>query len=306
MNVLDLFSGIGSFSLGLERSGMRTVAFCELDPFCRRVLAKHWPSVPCYEDVRDITGQRLWDDGNTVSIQVICGGFPCQNVSAAATVHGGQSGLDGEQSGLWLEYERIIRDLRPDYAIIENVDRLTRDGLDQILRALAAIGYDAEWDTIPGWLVGAPQARQRAWIVAYPAGKRVEGLFESVRLGAARQGRQGSAPHLLDIAHSAFGGDDRFPKPLLRGMDDKPTDWVDRLHALGNTVIPEIPELIGRAIMTAHHPAAFINSLSETRDFELAIKHLQQTWNDYCEVRTENARLREQLKGAAVASQERV
>ena len=123
LRVLSLFAGIGGFDLGLERTGgFETVAFCEINPFGRRVLAKHWPEVPCYDDVRTLTAERLRADG--ISVDVIVGGFPCQNVSIAAAVHGGDSGLDGEQSGLWSEYERLIDELRPAEVIIENVDRL--------------------------------------------------------------------------------------------------------------------------------------------------------------------------------------
>jgi DNA (cytosine-5)-methyltransferase 1 len=96
VRVLDLFSGIGGFSVGLERAGMRTVAFCEIDPFCRRVLAKHWPGVPCYEDVRALTAQSLSGDG-IGPVDVIAGGFPCQDVSFA----GKRAGLEGARSGLW-------------------------------------------------------------------------------------------------------------------------------------------------------------------------------------------------------------
>src|SRR5512139_2412547 len=114
LRVLDLFSGIGGFSLGLERAGMRTVAFCEIDPFCRRVLAKHWPDVPCYDDVRTVTADRLRTDG-IGPIDAICGGFPCQDISLA----GKGAGLDGKRSGLWFEYARIIGELRPRYVIVE-------------------------------------------------------------------------------------------------------------------------------------------------------------------------------------------
>jgi DNA (cytosine-5)-methyltransferase 1 len=247
MNVLDLFSGSGAFSLGLERTGMRTIAFCEIDPFCRRILARHWPDVPCYDDVRTITADRLRSDGITAN--VIAGGFPCQNVSIAATVHGGHSGLDGEQSGLWSEYERLVGEIEPEIVIIENVDRLAGYGLDRVLRSLAALGYDAEWDVLPAWFFGAPQARKRIWIVAYPSGQRVERLLQGVCAGATGQGWPGGAANLLDVVRSAFGGDNRFPQPLLRGVDDRPANWVDRLHACGNAVIPQIPEAIGRAIM---------------------------------------------------------
>lgn len=254
LRVLDLFSGIGGFSLGLERTGgFETVAFCEIDPFCRRVLAKHWPHVRQYEDVRELTAERLAADG--IAVDVICGGFPCQDISIAATAHG-RAGIKGARSALWGEYERIISELRPAFAIIENVDRLAGDGLDRLLRGIAGLGYDAEWDVLPASAVGAPQPRRRVWIVAYPAGERVEGLFAGVCLGAARQGWPGGAPHLLDIAGSPFGGDDRFPQPLLRGVDDRPAGWVDRLRALGNAVVPQIPELIGRAILASRETHA--------------------------------------------------
>jgi DNA (cytosine-5)-methyltransferase 1 len=247
MLLLDLFSGSGAFSLGLERAGFKTAAFCEIKPFARRVLAKNWPGIPCYDDIKELTATRLRNDG--ISVGAICGGFPCQNVSIAASAHGGRNGLDGEQSGLWFEYARLIKEIKPQIVIIENVRSLLGHGLDRVLRSLAAIGYDAEWDVLPGWIVGAPQARERVWIVAYPTGQRVAGLFQSIRAGAAGQRRQGSAPNLFDIAASPFGGDNRFPQPLLRGMDDRPSDWSHRLHICGNAVVPGIPELIGREIM---------------------------------------------------------
>ena len=133
MNVLDLFSGIGGFSLGLERAGMRTVAFCEIDPFCRRVLAKHWPEVPCAEDIT----KRQFIPGEA---DIICGGFPCQDLSTA----GNGAGLAGERSGLWRELLRAIRVVRPKFAVVENVAALLSRGLGTVLGDLAKVGYDAE------------------------------------------------------------------------------------------------------------------------------------------------------------------
>src|SRR5215471_8830097 len=163
MRVLDLFSGIGSFSLGLERAGMQTVAFCEQDAFCRRVLAKHWPEVRCYDDVRSLTADRLRADG--ISVDVICGGFPCTDISVA----GRGAGITGPQSGLWSEFARLIGELRPRYALVENVAALVGRGLERVLCDLAALGFDAEWQIISAADVGAPHLRQRIWIVAYPA-----------------------------------------------------------------------------------------------------------------------------------------
>lgn len=157
LRVLDLFAGIGGFSLGLERTGgFETAAFCEIDPFCRRVLARHWPEVPQYEDVRTLTAKRLAADGIT-GIDVITGGFPCQDISVA----GRAAGLAGERSGLFYEIARLVSELEPRYVILENVAALLGRGLSDVLGALAEIGYDAEWHCIPASYVGAPHIRDR-------------------------------------------------------------------------------------------------------------------------------------------------
>lgn len=163
LNVLDLFSGIGGFSLGLERTGgFKTVAFCEIEEFPRRVLQKHWPDVPCYRDVRELTAERLAADG-IAHPDVICGGFPCQDISQA----GHMAGLAGERSGLWFEFDRIIGEFRPRIAVMENVGALLHRGLDAVLGSLAKRGYDAWWRVIPAYAVDLPQVRQRCWILAY-------------------------------------------------------------------------------------------------------------------------------------------
>ena len=150
MNVVDLFSGIGGFALGLERAGMRTVAFCECDPFCRAVLRQHWPDVPCYDDVRAVTAARIRGDG-IIDVDVIAGGFPCQDISQA----GRGAGIDGNRSGLWREFARIIGEVRPSYVIVENVAALLGRGIGVVLGDLAALGYDAEWHCLPAAAVGA-------------------------------------------------------------------------------------------------------------------------------------------------------
>ena len=189
LKVLDLFSGIGDFSLGLERTGgFETVAFCEIEPFPRRVLAKHWPEVHCYEDVTKLTGDILRRDG--IAVDVITGGFPCQDLSLA----GKKAGMgEGTRSGLWSEIVRLIGELRPRYVIVENVANLLsgpsskRGGwFGRVLGDLAECGYDAEWHCIPAWFVGAPHKRQRVWIVAYPAEVQRDGRGEHCK-SAVRQ-----------------------------------------------------------------------------------------------------------------------
>ena len=123
MTVFDLFSGIGGFSLGLERAGFTTHYFCEIDPYCRGVLAKHWPHVPIFEDVRTVRGADI------EGVDLLCGGFPCQDISLA----GKGAGLSGDRSGLWFEYARLIDEIRPRYVLIENVSALRSRGLDQVL-----------------------------------------------------------------------------------------------------------------------------------------------------------------------------
>lgn len=183
--VLDLFSGIGGFSLGLERAGMRTVAFCEIDPFCRRVLAKHWPGVPILDDVQT---------AEFPAADVICGGFPCQDVSLA----GRRAGITGERSGLYRELVRALRVVRPRHAIVENVAALLGDGLDLVLGDMAESGFDAEWDCVPACAVGAPHERDRIWIVAHADG-------EHGRAGAGRQDRSqtGDGPDALATSGDA-------------------------------------------------------------------------------------------------------
>ena len=227
MRVLDLFSGIGGFSLGLERAGMTTVAFCEIEPYARRVLAKHWPHVPL---LGDVTTTEFPD------ADVICGGFPCQDVSAA----GKRAGITGSRSGLYRHLVRAIRVVRPRYAIVENVAALLGDGMGTVLGDVAESGYDAEWDCIPAGFAGAPHWRDRVWIVAHTPSARLEGWFPTqsawtaLREFAGRHVRVGASwPDAPKLPRVGYG----FP------------DWVDRLRCLGNAVVPQIPEMIGRAIM---------------------------------------------------------
>ncbi len=250
LKVLDIFAGIGGFSLGLERTGgFETVAFCEIDPFCRRVLAKHWPDVPCYEDVRELTAERLAADG--IAVDVICGGFPCQDISEA---NSSGRGLDGERSGLWREYARLIGEIRPKFVIVENVAALLGRGLGRVLGDVAALGYDAEWHCIPAAAIGAPHERDRVWIVAYPGeGERrpIVGACERMAWQDSIPQRQESAGGFASVFEAAWGSDALVVANTLRGMDDGVQVRMDGFNACANAVVPQIPNLIGKAILQA-------------------------------------------------------
>jgi len=174
LNVLDLFSGIGGFSYGLERTrGFRTVAFSEINSYCQTHLKRHWPDVPNLGDVRNVTGNALGARGIS-RIDVVVGGFPCTPFSAA----GKKRGIDDDDF-LWSPMRDVIEETGPKYVVVENVDRLlsSNNGVAfwGILSDLAEVGYDAEWQVISAADVGAWHLRKRLWIVAYPNGSRREG-----------------------------------------------------------------------------------------------------------------------------------
>ncbi|MCP1550656.1 DNA (cytosine-5)-methyltransferase 1 [Methylorubrum zatmanii] len=239
---MDLFSGIGGFSLGLERaSGFETVAFCEIDPFCRRVLAKHWPEVPCYDDVHTLTTDRLRSDG--IAVDVVCGGFPCQDLSLA----GPGSGLAGARSGLFWQLIRAIRMVRPTVAVVENVAALLGRGMGTVLGALAEEGYDAEWDCVRAVDAGRPHPRDRAYLVAHAQG---DGWGPGWPGGLA-DGLAGLPIEPCWSGDPVAWFEERFAQPALLGMDDGLPGGLHRLGPCGNAVVPQIPELIGRAILSA-------------------------------------------------------
>jgi DNA (cytosine-5)-methyltransferase 1 len=242
LKVLDLFSGIGGFSLGLERTGgFDTVAFCEIEDFPRQVLAKHWPGVPIYDDVQKLTADRLVADG--IAIDVICGGFPCQDLSSS----GSGAGLNGERSGLWREFFCLICEIRPRFVIVENSPELLDGWVGDVLGPLASVGYDAEWDCVPAFAVGAPHGRDRVWLIAYPFSfgqSQPGGCFNAIY----------SAPNAYREADTAVELFRRGAVPFVCQRHDGVSASVakHRLTALGNAVVPQIPELIGRAILAEY------------------------------------------------------
>ncbi|HET9153130.1 MAG TPA: DNA cytosine methyltransferase [Solirubrobacterales bacterium] len=298
MNVGSLFSGIGGFDLGFERAGMRVSWQVELDPYCRAVLARHFPDAARFEDVREV-GARNLDP-----VDLLCGGFPCQDLSAA----GRGAGIDGARSGLWSEFARIVRELRPRYVVVENVPALLtgkgkrweRGPIGRVLGDLAEARYDAEWACLSAGEFGAPHLRKRIWIVAYPArdaeaGAAAESRPERQRAGAG--GQRSRAPEVADAdaerqprragevvipagrrqpaerggkgadlpdadreqhegRAQALGGsasaelwDHWAAEPGVGRVADGVPRRVDRLAALGNALVPQIAEWIGRRIL---------------------------------------------------------
>jgi len=297
----SLFAGIGGFDLGLERAGMACAWQVEREPYAVRVLEKHWPNVRRHDDVCTFPPE----EGNW-AVDLICGGFPCQDISVA----GKGLGLAGKRSGLWVEMHRIIGKLRPRYVIVENVAALLARGMETVLGDLSQIGYDAEWHVIPACAVGAPHRRERVWIVAYAEcvpsdefdsvemfGRRQEqakqvGMgccgsnvadaayaddkaSEAAPRGASLQLRGSCSRDSLPNADRAGCEQQRRPEPestqhataelsswwstepaVGRVVDGLP-HRVDRLRGLGNAVVPQIVELIGRAIIAhVRRPAA--------------------------------------------------
>lgn len=244
MKVLDLFSGIGGFSLGLERAGMRTAAFCEIEPFCRKVLKKHWLDVPIYKDIRELNAERLRRDG-IEGINIIAGGFPCQDASAANPKG---EGIKGARTGLWKEFHRLIAEIKPQLVFAENVANLRNRGLAGVLRDLRAIGYDAEWHIVPASAVGAFHRRERLWIIAYPdhAGDRAY-RYEAYKYWPPIIAGWPEQPFSeFNRPSEDNRGEGWFFESGIPGIHDGVPDGVDRNRALANSVRPDIVETLAQ------------------------------------------------------------
>lgn len=289
----SLFSGIGGFELGLERAipNSKTIWQCEQNKFARKVLEKHWPDVPIYDDIKEMK------HGSIDIVDVICGGFPCQDISQAGK---GKGIANGERSGLWFEMLRIIDMVRPRIAIAENVTAITQKGrgMDIVLSSLAEIGYDVEWIDVRASDEGAPHQRERIFFVAYPNKIHTNGKFGNVEKEKQKTSKEiqhqtkhsdepwNSNPiddgtrfestdtnmqhikkqsmHTFTMESNAMfecgSGENmrtykrnywqRTPieSPLCR-VDDGISNRVDRLKALGNAIVPQCSETIGRYIM---------------------------------------------------------
>ncbi len=271
LTVGSLFSGIGGLDLGLERAGMEVRWQAEVDPYCSRVLAKHWPSVPNLGDVTKID----WSDVERVDL--ICGGYPCQPFSTAGKRLGAT-----DARHLWPYFRDALRALRPRFALLENVRGHFTLGFPDVLADLDELGFDAEWTIVPASWLGAPHRRDRLFVVAYSQGVSFGAGFresESGWIGRRRFGDSGSSPR--DVADSAVlfrdGGDDHTGGGgacILTSTEPRDgrgdaragiSGWavepdvgrvahgvphrVDRLRALGNAVVPQVAEWIGRQLL---------------------------------------------------------
>lgn len=238
------FAGIGGFDLGFERAGMVCKWQVEIDDYANRVLAQHWPDVRRWPDVR------TWPQPDTERVDVICGGFPCTDISQA----GGKAGLDGEQSGLWADMLRTIRELRPRFAVVENSTEITHRGLDRVLGQLAEIGFDAEWSEFSPCVIGAPHTRKRVFVVAYSHGDgclraRLPHERRTSVFGIAGGNRSQRGAALSKSEH--WETQSRVPR-VVDGIPCR----VDRIRAIGNAVVPQVAEWIGRRIIEAVESAA--------------------------------------------------
>jgi len=240
---LHLFAGAGGGILGGHLLGHTTVCAVEIEPYCRKVLLQRQrdgilPKFPIWDDVTTFDGNP-WRG----KVDVVCGGFPCQDISCA----GGGAGLSGERSGLWSEMARIIGEVRPRLAFVENSPMLTLRGLDRVIGDLTEMGYDAKWGVVSASNTGAPHRRERIWIFANSKGSYVE---KQKVVGAALQkrakGKFGGASsfHAHTISAPSWYGD----QPGMVGLDDGFSKYVDRAKAAGNAQVPIVAATAWRVL----------------------------------------------------------
>ena len=277
----SLFAGIGGFELGLERGipNSKTVWQVEQDKYCQTILKKHWPQAQLFDDVCTVGAHNL------EPVDVICGGFPCQDISVA----GKGKGINAERSGLWWEMYRVIGELRPTIAVLENVPAITTRGGTQVIGALAQIGYDCEWQIISARMFGAPHIRKRWFCVAYSTSERGHNGRCRPHQIEPQQRHQSKVLHQagemcstqLDwscqdrhVAHtiseraqisiegehtskqmsgssskkgSSYWAEGATVSPICN-LDDGFPSRVARLKALGNAIVPQCSEYVGQCI----------------------------------------------------------
>lgn len=254
VRVGSLFAGMGGFDEAAKVVGWRTAWVSEIEPYACALLEYFFPGVPNHGDIIQIDFTRV------EPVEVLCGGFPCQDISKA----GNGDGIDGKRSGLWSHYARAIGVLRPRYAVVENVPTLTRRGLGRVLGDLADLGYDAEWHCLSAAHVGAPHGRDRIWICAYPFGavadsdglgwlhRSLDQLTTSPGWDAECDVGAGGA----NVAHGHWA-----VEPAVGRLVDGLPYREERIACLGNAIVPQVAELLFRAIqareeMRANAPRA--------------------------------------------------
>lgn len=228
----SLFAGIGGFDLGFERVGMVCKWQVEIDDYANKVLAKHWPDVHRERDIRECGKHNL------EYVEVICGGFPCQDISYA----GQGAGLDGERSGLFFEAVRLVRELQPRIVVLENVAALLTRGLDRVLGTLAEIGFDAEWHCIPAGYFGTHFRRDRVFIVA---SRSVTCRLRRERFRSRARGAWSEQQFARLVEHETRVC---VPAGKMQRVSDGVSNRVDRLRGLGNAVVPQVAEWIGQQL----------------------------------------------------------
>ncbi len=301
MTFISLFAGIGGIDLGLERAGHTCVGQVENDPYCIKVLEKHWPDTWRYDDITTLKPEEI------PKADLWTAGFPCQDISNA----GKREGIRGQRSGLFFDLMRLVRQVRPRYILLENVAALLHTGMDAVLGELSESGYDAEWDVISAASVGAPHLRERVFIVGYTNSQR-EGAFPGIRKGEVTEsggsGQMADTRSLRCLQYNSLqkgqqyrAGGDALGQPnaygtlstdvpdtnrkrlekregqnarrtrAIGGSQPQRKDWwstepdvgrvahgvpsrVDRLRGLGNAVVPQVAEWVGRRIVEHASP----------------------------------------------------
>lgn len=261
LSIGSLFSGIGGLEWGLELAGLGPVRYqVETNELCRKVLQKHWPAATRYEDIRYV------DTAELEPVDLVCGGFPCQDISEA----GKRRGLAGASSGLWDEFYRIVRDTRPRYVAAENVSAIVRRGMSTILRQMASIGYDAWWDCVRASDVGAPHGRER-WFAVFSRQvahtdrerklQRAVQFSQEQRGVKHRGGRHAQSSVGVDAHGVPRGLDGSWPAGRYQTphawepsrQTEKTKERRGQLRAIGNAVVPQCAYLIGTIIREIDH-----------------------------------------------------
>jgi len=279
LNVLDLFSGIGGFSLGLEATGFfKTKAFCEIDPFCQKILKKHWPETPIHNDIRSLKGKDIG------TVDIITGGYPCQPFSVA-----GKQKAEKDSRHLWPEYFRLIKECRPTWVIGENVNGHIKLGLDSVLKDLESENYSTRAFSISASSIGANHKRERVWIIA---NSERNGLITSKKRGgfektiSEQQKRENNTfnsegASSIPLSSKNVANTDSKRRCLWETnrknakdvrqspRSEKTSKWwnaepklgrvahgipnrVHRLKSLGNSLVPHIPYYIGMSIIKSY------------------------------------------------------